>query len=305
MSQGQFGQYPLTVLSTNGIFVLEQGTGDVLYKSIHPVTHDICNNKKSIIGINGGILFSSGKGLMVMSGGKVAEISQTIEGDPDTFLNNNIIYHETLNGTLNVVDLKDALSTIPFKEYMEDVVIAYDQENDEIILSNTKLDGNERLYNYNYIFNSKSGAWYKSSQVFDEFITNYPNGYGIKDGIIYGLTNDAPGELDILVKTRPFILDTLGLKTIKRLLARYIGESAGGNQEELSLYLFGSLNGKSWTLINGVRMDAITAAEREIMIRNARSTARYFVIVFAVKAEDAVINYFELSDEKRAAKKLR
>jgi hypothetical protein len=305
MSQGQFGQYPLTIFSTNGIFVLEQGTGDIFYKSIHPVTHDICNNKKSIIGINGGILFSSGKGLMVMSGGKVAEISQTIEGDPDTFLNNNIIYHETLNGTLNVVDLKDALSTIPFKEYMEDVVIAYDQENDEIILSNTKLDGNERLYNYNYIFNSKSGAWYKSSQVFDEFITNYPNGYGIKDGIIYGLTNDAPGELDILVKTRPFILDTLGLKTIKRLLARYIGESAGGNQEELSLYLFGSLNGKSWTLINGVRMDAITAAEREIMIRNARSTARYFVIVFAVKAEDAVINYFELSDEKRAAKKLR
>jgi len=224
MSEGQFGEYPITLFTSNGIYLLKQGTGDVLYSSVHPLTHDICNNKNSITQVLGGILFTSEKGLMVLTGRKVQEISKVMEGKPDTYLNSDDNYNQSIDGTLNVVNLNNAISKTDFNTFLTGAIIAYDQVNEEILISNPSETDGVRNYQYTYVYSHNANTWYKSSQHFKEFIENYPNGYALSGVKIYGITKERTDqEIGILIRTRPFTLNDLNLKTIKRLVARYKG----------------------------------------------------------------------------------
>jgi len=76
-------------------------------------------------------------------------------------------------------------------------------------------------------------------------------------------------------------------------------------ENKLAMYLYASLDGEIFKLVNGKRIDSFSAAEREIMLRSTKTTARYFIIVFATEASEAVVEQFELSDLRNNNNKLR
>lgn len=80
LSQGQFGQFPLYVFSSDGIWAMEVDTDTGLYSSIHPVSRDVCSNEKSIVQIDNAIVFATEQGLKILQGSDVTLISRAMEG---------------------------------------------------------------------------------------------------------------------------------------------------------------------------------------------------------------------------------
>ena len=79
LSQGQFGEYPLLVFSTEGIWACSVGpTG--LFSAVHPMSREVCINASSITQTDGAVYFVSKKGLMVVAGGEVRCVSERMRG---------------------------------------------------------------------------------------------------------------------------------------------------------------------------------------------------------------------------------
>lgn len=80
LSQGQFGQFPLYVFSSDGIWAMEVNPDTGLYSSIHPISRDVCSNPKAITQIDSGIIFTTAQGLKLIQGSEVALLSSSMDG---------------------------------------------------------------------------------------------------------------------------------------------------------------------------------------------------------------------------------
>ena len=79
LSQGQFGQFPLSAFSTDGIWALDiSDTG--LYSSVQPVSRDVCNNPEAITQLDTAIIFTTESGLKLITGSEVSLLSAQMEG---------------------------------------------------------------------------------------------------------------------------------------------------------------------------------------------------------------------------------
>ena len=91
LSQGQFGQFPIFCFTTDGIWTMNIGSGETLINTITPLSRHVCNNPESITPIDGGTAFTTTKGLFIISGTEVIEISDLAEGK----------HNSRITGTLN------------------------------------------------------------------------------------------------------------------------------------------------------------------------------------------------------------
>ena len=83
VSTGQFGQFPLYVFTEQGIFTMEVGSGDVLYRSIHPLNSHVVNNLGSIINVGHAVVYATANGLYAITGSQVKDISMNGKGRLD------------------------------------------------------------------------------------------------------------------------------------------------------------------------------------------------------------------------------
>lgn len=80
LSEGQFGQFPMIVFTTEGTWALTvDNTG--LYTSSTPMSRDVCNNALSITQTDGAIFFASDRGLMLNVGREVKCVSEQMGYD--------------------------------------------------------------------------------------------------------------------------------------------------------------------------------------------------------------------------------
>jgi len=294
VSTGQFGQYPVYVFTTEGIFVLEQGTS-VLYQSIKPVSLHVCTNPESITKIEGGILFSTDYGLFIISGSQVTEISKVIEGEPESFLNSLTQYQDLLN---YFPDAGDNVSTTPFKAFLSDSIIGYDHANKEIIITGNTYDG------YSYVYSLLYNVWYKRSYNFSHLFADGFNLYGIIGSAIYNLSNpDNTSSIESMVITRPIKFGTNGLKRISRAILRIIADLATQSTGDLFFHVYGSLNGLEWKLLQGKNVTDFT--KKEIVLELPRVTARYFVFVVGLRSKIVRMESIEVEVEPVDNTKIR
>lgn len=156
ISDTQVGQYPLTVFTDNGIFALEQGNGEVLYSNIVPISNDVCVND-SILPIRGGIAYIAHNSLWVLSGRKATKMSELLEGNIDTYIQNNTSFAKCCGGSL--YDIIPYLSTVNFRTYVADAVLSWCPTTNELIVSN-------EAYNYSYVYDFINNSWYKVAGTF-------------------------------------------------------------------------------------------------------------------------------------------
>lgn len=79
LSQGQFGQYPLMALSTDGIWAMDvsaQGT----YSSIHPISRDVCSNPLSITQLDQSVFFVTNRSANRVAESQIASMSDMLDG---------------------------------------------------------------------------------------------------------------------------------------------------------------------------------------------------------------------------------
>ena len=176
LSQGQFGEYPLLVFSTDGIWAMSVGSTGI-YQSVHPMSREVCLYGKSITETDKAVYFVSKKGLMVVSGNEVACVTPQMVGK--TFAWNTLegVRAQDFNTSTHPtydwrVILGACVDTDSFLKYVssEHIRIAYDYAQSMLMLFN-------RNYDYGYTFDMATGAVGKVVYDFkvEDVVKNYPD----------------------------------------------------------------------------------------------------------------------------------
>ena len=274
LSTGQWGAHPLFVFCKDGVYAMQvDSTGELTYRNCVPISREICNNARSVTPIDDAIVFTTDRGLMLMSGSNPIEISQPAEGTPinGTTLRgiSQSINHEALTsllGKLTVTDLKN---------YLANVRIGYNYLDRELWVTNP----NET---YTWVF--RNNMWTKIVRRANYYIADYPRTYrvytnaltgeshiydiGTEETSAYGVGNDC------YFLTRPIKLQTLGEKQSLRVSLRGYFKmntyTKTFNQDTYTtlvsktarLIVYGSLDARKWEMIGLAQYPDVPTAEQ-------------------------------------------
>lgn len=228
LSQGQYGEFPLYVFTTEGIWAMQVGTDNIVYKSQHPVNREVCNNPASITPVDHALVFTTNRGVMMLDGSQSIMLSQSMTGKPDVFPG---ALPENADEEIRSV-LSDDTS---FVAYLAGAQIGYNYAYNELIILNPD-------FSYYYVFGMDAGMWYRCTGAFAGLCHDYP----------YVFAVDVSGTLLHLGKERfdekrPVALVSRALKFIpniykrvRRLFVRCWGEDV-----ELDVSLWGAYEANS------------------------------------------------------------
>lgn len=163
LSQGQFGQFPLYVFTSDGIWAMEVSQ-EGIYSSIHPVSRDVCNNHKGIVQTDNSVVFTTDRGLKVLYGSDVSLLSTKME-------HQNI--DESIYNVLDEFSLLFVSDTEEFVEMLKKCIMAYDYSHAMI-----------------HIYPEEGGKHYVYSLESGEF-----SSYIGEDGNVSASVNDYPGMI--------------------------------------------------------------------------------------------------------------
>ena len=101
LSQGQFGQFPLYVFTEDGIWAMETAA-DGSFVTSKPLSRDVCTNPASITSIDNAVVFVTDKGVMLLQGSQVVNISSYMNGKHYTIEETaKVILEKTIAGRRN------------------------------------------------------------------------------------------------------------------------------------------------------------------------------------------------------------
>lgn len=109
LSQGQFGQYPLIIFSTDGIWAASTGSTG-LFTAVHPMSREVALlNNPCITQTDGAVFFASKKGLMVVVGNEVKCVSEQLGGAVAVLDNQSESFVKFLTSAVVAYDYRDSL----------------------------------------------------------------------------------------------------------------------------------------------------------------------------------------------------
>lgn len=271
LSTGQFGQFPLQAFSSKGIWALEIGNNDFLYSHVLPVNGEVINNPNNVIPIGMGVVYTTQKGVFIIAGRDVQEISEVVEGSIDL----NFIQLPEVQGAVsmpNFISLSSSLSLIPFLSYLSESKMGYDHLNRELLITNQN-------YRYSYIFSFESNTWTKVSPVYRLLVNAYPTLLGFtQDSCMNVSEEETAGFVDTLLITRPLSLDAPDFyKKIERCVLR--ADCSPGQGRTVGWYLFASDDLNTWQFITGIQR--MGSNLQDFMFQRSNGSAKYYILVFA------------------------
>ena len=237
MSQGQFGQYPLYVFTSEGIYAMLSGGGDVLYSNVAPVNRHIVENAKTVCSLDDAVVFGTRQGLYVMSGGDTVKISTSLD-DHGIVRNGRGI--ETIVSTRTGETLTEMTT---MRSLIAEGMVSYDYVNEEVLLYKP---GNLLCYAYSL----RNKMWQSYKRSVDYAVNSYPE-LLLVDGKKVLKTSDEDSlkvEPEFLLVTNGMQLsDAMSSKRIERI--HLLGHFAGnGEDSKLLLAVAGSNDGEEYAL---------------------------------------------------------
>ncbi len=233
VSTGQFGQYPLIVFTTEGIYGMSVNS-EGLYSASYPISRDVCNNAASVTPTDNAVFFTSNKGLMAISGGQALLVSTQLTGHTSAAF--------------------PGIADCDFVSFLQSCRIAYDYRN-----SLLHIYGKDKTYHWVYSLTGKTFGLCDDGYSVASAVQSYPD-FLIQDndGDIRSFSSIPVPTADSnsyagTFTTRPLKFDgSLIRKSLQRI--RHIFDSDKGSVQ-LSVYTsddcrhwvrLSSLHGKPW-----------------------------------------------------------
>jgi len=268
----QFGQFPIIVFTSTGRWAMEIGTGDIYILSVRPLDGEVVRDNSSTLDLSFGIAYITKEGLMISSGkDRPIQISEPVEGLQDRYFSDNLNFQYFIAHS-SLVQMTDYVDKIPFLLYLEGAVLGYNKglDTNELIVSNPD-------YEYAYVYDFNSKAWYKLSGNYERFIPNYPDLYAVEDGKVLNMSSEGTGSTQVMIVTRAqsFGAPEVFKKLRRSFLRAFFTTSAS---KYAAAYLFKSDDLQTWSYVTG--NDVNTGTFKDIWITHSLSSARYFIYVF-------------------------
>jgi hypothetical protein len=308
LSQDTFGQYPLLVFCTDGIYSMGvDTTGAGVYSNISPFSREVCTNKNTICEIDGAVLFASSKGLMIASAQGVQEFLPALNGmqrqlpkdDKETNGLGLKLYHDAIDNPLST-ELLDGISHDDFIQFLSDAdtVVSYVSNKNKVIVYNKKHD-------YSYWIDIPTRVVTKLPTGISMDNNNYPTEqYLLNNGLVleFGyLSNNA--DVQCLLQSRP-IKNTCGMKSTLRVIARGYFNSSDANNYAVMLVL-GSYDAINWQPI-GVCQRMFGGGFNDLGCVTDRVSCKYVMVIITGKmSPDSHIDGIEMTINSKYNNKLK
>jgi hypothetical protein len=276
LSTGQFGQFPLQVFTSKGIYALEIGTSDVLYINILSVNGEVINNRRNVVALSQGVCYTTDTGLFIVNGRQIIELSEVIEATNASNISCPLVATTEIQNLITdarfVPALANSLSTISFVDYLKDSVIGYDHLNKEIVVTN-------QLHGYSYVYNTDNQIWYKVSQSYRLLINTYPKLLGINSTRIMSLSDETDTDFaDCLIISSAQSLESHdAYKRLERSISRCLLNSPLSSVS--GFYIFGSDDLSTWKFLVGSQRSGVGI--KDLMIHRTHGSAKYYAFVVA------------------------
>lgn len=249
MSEGQFGQFPLYVFTSMGIYALEQGDSNTLYSNTRPLNQEIAINKNLIIAVQGSVFFVTRQGMKAMVGGEAKWVGEALDGPFASLLDSSKYFTQIItdNWLSNIESV--VISNIPFADQLEASQIAYDHQEEEIIIQTPAKQ---------FVYCLKTGAWVERSDNYDFLYPAWPGFEFARivvdtDNINLRLFNphqEQSGEsVPIYIESNRIVTDYKSIKAFNNILVNcnlHILEN-----KRVGLYIFGSEDDSTYILLAG------------------------------------------------------
>lgn len=337
VSQGQFGQYPLYVFTSEGVYAMGVGSGGV-YVNTSPVSRDVCISKSSVCPIHGGVVFATKEHVKVISGSEVRIISEKLEGflpniDEDPVLKK--IYGKMQPNPMGLdsyvitpkgdsedeeekgVEERSMKTVTEFSEFLSFCRASFSPEDGLILVTNRK-------FAYSYAYSLSDGEWFKWGYSPKRFLNSYPECLFENNGFVFDVHNPNRSITPLLILTRPIKFETVDFKRANQFAVRgsfvralqalhfsgveiVLPENKGlpiVSFGRLDVIILGSQDGERYTAITGKRN--IEHLRDAVMSLNRTQAYRYFclAVVGGVRT-DISINYFEADIDKTFNNRIR
>ncbi len=202
ISQGQFGQHPVIVFSTDGIWAMEV-TKEGYLDPAQPMSREVCINANTILETDGAVFFASKKGLMIIVGNQSGIDVRCVSSQ----MNGKAFSTATIPSLASSNDwgclITSCADTRGFLQFIRDshCFLAYDYIDNRILIINPS-------YSYSYLFNMEDSSVSKlvipSSVV--RSVRSYPDHLlQSSDGKVWSLY-DKKDETELSVRQRAFLL---------------------------------------------------------------------------------------------------
>lgn len=272
LSQGQFGQFPLYAFTSDGVWALSVGT-DGNYQTVSPVSRDIASG--AIISLDRCVLFTTKRGVMMLSGSQTECITDVLRNDNRLDLSKIGIDKLCKNAGITY----EAIPAIGFLDYLEGSSMVYDYTRQRVIVFNNN-------YSYNYVFSLISRQWSCMESSLQYSVNSYPEGLAIakkEDALETTLVNlSEDGEmLGGLIATRPLKLNNNHLlSTINHIIVRGLA-----GRRNIDLALFGTRDYNNYELVG--------SSNRGELSRIHGTGYKAFVVVIVANL-DSVNDYIDI-----------
>lgn len=244
MSQGQFGQFPLYIFTTEGVWAASV-TSEGKYSTTSPFTRDVCVNSKSIAQLDSEVAFATARGIMILSGSTSTCITEVIDGQSSANIRS---LKNVMRLSSDSISYRDA-NILPFSDFLVDSKMIYDYVHQRMILFNPS-------FSYAYQFSLLSKKWGMMQSALSYTVNSYPDALAVEDSrFIVNLSEFNRGaSSDVMMITRPFKLGGIDVfKTISSIINR--GYFPKGNIRYTALY--GSRDMNNWIPIWASKGDRI------------------------------------------------
>lgn len=157
ISEGQFGQYPLYIFTTQGIYSLDIGQGEVVYSNKSAPTSYEIPNTSIIASTPFGVVFTSSRGICIIRGQEVELLTPQLQEDPRIL---QVQFIPTME------DIIHNFAQIPFSKYLENLDnLVYNPYENELIICDKESD-------FNFVLNFYSRSFYQSTERINIIVEN-------------------------------------------------------------------------------------------------------------------------------------
>jgi|GEM_PF-3068114 len=201
-----YGQYPLYIFTTQGIWTLAVGTGEVVYSTLSAPTYPEAPTTKVVCSTPFGVVFTGPRGLMLINGQSVELLSPQLEQAPVAL---NIEKPDQVTG---VVHDPYQSSFLTYLSALDN--IAYNPLESELIISDKESD-------FNFVLNIPAKLFYRSTEKISLIIKNTPakllvlEGQKLKD---FSEANSSTAHMSFI--TRPLTFGSEDVKKLERMILR-------------------------------------------------------------------------------------
>jgi hypothetical protein len=273
VSSAQFGAYPMYCFTSEGIWGISIGTGDIYFTRIDPLSGEVLRDSLSVLDLPFGVAFATSEGLKIISGKEVVNISDPVDGKPDKYIRQNANLQFFLDH-LKLVTLIDYMDTVPFKTYLVGAGLYMNKgfERAEIVINNP-------AYNYSYVYDVEARDWYRITGSYSVWVPTYPELYVVDNdaNFMVNFSKEVDGNVQCMFITRAQSFGAIdAFKKLRRTFFRCHLNTATG--KFAAGYMFESDDLKKWTLITG--NDRNSGEVKDIWVTHSLHSAKYHLYVF-------------------------